>query len=770
MCEGSRQNIRHCCENKPLPCSFEVRIREDTPVGDVIFAFSSHKNERFTVDSETGDISVQGYFDCDIDPEYILAIVIKNSKDESHTQCSLKVILEDVEGWPLYYNETCEMPTREPRQGLDIPIAFYIGKAKLPPEVFSPRIHYEDFKADSDNDKCKFSVFVPVRMRYTAVDVGFSVSDAEIKVKSSGDLEINTSVYLEKADFPPDALYDNRWFNRTDYGGTRALPHALLKVDFHNINTKNPSMPMHVTLYAAGKKLVSTELWIDYIGCPKGKYGTKCDKLCVCKNDADCSVFNGACKCKQGWYGPSCDIPKPVVEIFPKQLYVEFGTVALLTCKIHNVVLPEENNEWMNRISWSLNNEYLNHHSLNDTKDGFFIDEHTMGMSVLQIHGGVSEKTTGQYECEVTDKYNHVYVASTTVATVCPENVFGRHCNTSCDCVPGSSTSCDRYLGCICNTGWTGRNCHIDLVPPTFDECPEEITKVIRDEDTETDVTWLVPKVRDNSDNVTVQNNYTPGSGFKIGTTEVKYTAFDSANNTDTCQFKVKVMRQKKLHMGLIIGIPIACLVFVIPVCFYLGYRYRLQMYLLLTTDIDDFEDDGDKEYDAFMLYSSKDGDFAEDIMKRLERNGKYKLLLHHRDFIAGKAIFDNIEDSFDNSRSAILVISPKFLESCTCEHEARIALDNWINRRQKLIPIVKGNVEQANHSQVIKRIIKFITYIRWPENGSEEEIETFWTELENALDKNMQKQTRMGLFKKALAALLRCRGKGYTSVPNHVL
>ncbi|XP_070537469.1 uncharacterized protein [Ptychodera flava] len=453
--EGSGKNIHRRGENeRTLSCSFEVRIREDTPVGDVIFAFphdqsvrtsntinetsgsarnyssvsptfasafvqitDGNKNERFTVDSETGNISVQGYLDRDIEPEYILVIVMKNYQDDSHTRCTLKVILEDVEGWPLYYNETCEMPTREPRQGLDMPIAFYFGKAKLPLEVISPRINYEDFKTDSDNDKCRFTVFAHVRTSYPFMNFKIQVSDGEIKVKSSGGLEINTSVYLEKANFPPNALYDNRWFNRTDYAGIKAFPHALLKVDFNNINTKYSSIPMHVTIYGAGKKVLSTDVLIDYIGCPVGKYGMRCEKLCICKNDADCSVFNGACNCKPGWYGPSCDIPKPVVEILPKQLYVEYGTVAFLTCKIHNVALPEENNEWMNRISWSLNNEYLNHHSLNATKHDFFIDEHTMGISVLQIQGGVSGKTTGQYGCEVTDKYNNVYVASSTVAT-----------------------------------------------------------------------------------------------------------------------------------------------------------------------------------------------------------------------------------------------------------------------------------------------------------------------------------------------------------------
>ncbi|XP_070538369.1 toll-like receptor 4 [Ptychodera flava] len=340
----------------------------------------------------------------------------------------------------------------------------------------------------------------------------------------------------------------------------------------------------------------------------------------------------------------------------------------------------------------------------------------------------------------------------------------------SCECVPGSTTSCDRYLGCMCTTGWSGRHCHIDLVPPTFDGCPQEITKVIRDEETDTNVTWQVPTVSDNSDNVIVQNNYAPGSVFHIGTTEVKYTAIDSANNTDTCQFKVNVMNHEELRVSVVVLSVIACLVFIIPLCVYLGYRYRLQLYLLLRVEVDDFDDGGDKDYDAFVLYSSKDGDFAEDIMKRLERNGKYKLLLHHRNFIAGKSVLDNIEDSFDNSRAAILVISPNFLESSTCEHEARIALDNWINRRQKLIPIVKGNIEQANHSQIIKRIVKFITYIPWPENGSPKEEDRFWIELENALEKRVQKNSGIDLFRRALVSLSRCCGRVYSRVPNHVV
>ncbi|XP_070538383.1 uncharacterized protein [Ptychodera flava] len=789
-----------------LPCSYEVIVREDTPVGEVIFTFprkqsdaigsttstsetsiyrnsslnvqpvfesirltDGNKNERFRVESERGDISVLGYLDHDIDSEYVLQILLQSSQNKSHSTCIVKIILEDVEGWPPFYNETCAMPTREQRKGLNIPFSLSLGKSKVTTDFAALTIHPSHFKLDSNNDKCMLTLYKAVPTWSIIKNRIFKATDFKVTIESPVNLEVNPSLYFKKMDFPPHALYDEHWFNRTRLDGTPARPAALLKFDVTNIDTRISPVPVLVTAYVGTQKLVSYDIWIEYIGCPKGKYGILCDKPCMCKNDAECSVFNGACKCKAGWYGPACDIPKPVIEIFPKHQDVEYGIMAFLTCQTRNIPLPETIQEWRNMTSWSFNDGYLVYHS-KAIKLGFSNFDRVIGISFLQIDIGITDEWTGRYQCKVTDKYNRVYVASATVSTVCPKNLFGRYCNMSCDCVTGSSISCDRYVGCVCNTGWTGRYCHIDTIQPTFYGCPKEVTKIITGDETKANVTWLAPTVDDNSDNVTILNNYTPGDVFYIGTTIVRYTAVDSANNTAYCRFKVKIINQGKLRWNLVVWSVIACLVFVIPCCVYLGYRYRLQLYLLLKVEVDDFDDGGDKDYDAFVLYSSKDGDFAEDIMKRLERNGKFKLLLHHRDFIAGKPILDNIEDSFDNSRAAILVISPNFLESGTCEHEARIALDNWINRRQKLIPIAKGNIEQGNHSQVIKRIVKFITYIPWPQNGSQKEEDRFWIELENALEKRVQKHSGMNLFRRALASLSRCRGRDYSRVPNHVI
>ncbi|XP_070562273.1 toll-like receptor Tollo isoform X1 [Ptychodera flava] len=351
-----------------------------------------------------------------------------------------------------------------------------------------------------------------------------------------------------------------------------------------------------------------------------------------------------------------------------------------------------------------------------------------LGISVLQTKRGVTEETAGHYKCEAIDEYNNVFIATATVTT--------------------------------------------NTAPPMFKECPQDMTNFAEDDGNlkATNVTWIVPTVKDNSENVTLYSNYTLGDIFQIGTTVVQYTALDSANNTAYCTFKVNVLYRSASRTSLIIGILVlcTCMFVLLPLFFCLGYRYRLQLYTVLTADMDiDYDDDG-KDCDAFVLFSSRDEDFAEAIVERLEGNGTCRLLLHHRDFEVGKAILDNIEDCFDTSRASVLLISRNFLESGMCEHEARIALDNWINRKQRLIPIVIGDIKLVNDSKVIKRIVGLITYIQWPENGSDKEEEKFWKELEDALKKNVRKQSRIGLIKRYMLTLCRGLRKGYSRVRNN--
>jgi len=48
----------------------------------------------------------------------------------------------------------------------------------------------------------------------------------------------------------------------------------------------------------------------------------------------------------------------------------------------------------------------------------------------------------------------------------CPDGKFGVQCNETCACVSANSNGCSPVTGCVCNAGWKGVNCEIDV-----DEC-----------------------------------------------------------------------------------------------------------------------------------------------------------------------------------------------------------------------------------------------------------------------------------------------------------
>ncbi len=81
--------------------------------------------------------------------------------------------------------------------------------------------------------------------------------------------------------------------------------------------------------------------------------------------------------------------------------------------------------------------------------------------------------------------------------------------------------------------------CANDAVPPTFNNCPANIS--ITTANTTAVATWTAPTATDNCSTPSVSSNFTSGQTFGIGTTPVIYTARDSANNTSQCQFTVTI-------------------------------------------------------------------------------------------------------------------------------------------------------------------------------------------------------------------------------------
>ena len=82
--------------------------------------------------------------------------------------------------------------------------------------------------------------------------------------------------------------------------------------------------------------------------------------------------------------------------------------------------------------------------------------------------------------------------------------------------------------------------CLNDTQAPTLSACPAAQTLTSSNGATAT-ATWTAPTATDNCTLAGVTSNYTSGSAFNIGTTNVVYTASDVSGNTATCSFPITV-------------------------------------------------------------------------------------------------------------------------------------------------------------------------------------------------------------------------------------
>ncbi|MBL7939054.1 MAG: HYR domain-containing protein, partial [Flavobacteriales bacterium] len=95
----------------------------------------------------------------------------------------------------------------------------------------------------------------------------------------------------------------------------------------------------------------------------------------------------------------------------------------------------------------------------------------------------------------------------------------------------GQSVSCSFVVSIVDNT------------PPSFNNCPTNITVNAASNACSASVTWNPPMVSDNCTGATISQTagQAPGSTFAVGTHIITYTALDAANNPATCSFIITV-------------------------------------------------------------------------------------------------------------------------------------------------------------------------------------------------------------------------------------
>ncbi|XP_066278759.1 uncharacterized protein [Branchiostoma lanceolatum] len=460
-----------------------VPIREDAPVGNTVkhlrdfvttsVALTEEENDvaswsvnitsgndfgRFEVVVENLTIIVAAPLDYEFYPRYNLSLELRNTGDNRVWFVKLAILVMDVSGYPPYYNKLCETPVIPANETTNDYIVWSSSKGVYDVAVNGELIHqYDDFFPDWRTDPhdatmkdCSLRLCVgfihPLRDLHVFRPalkspehqgrIEFQCRDGQ---KSKGKVTILDTSLNDTLLLPEWAL-----------GGHCATAEGVSDVLLIDLNEARSTSSYRVRC-GANVLLHSSMLFLEFIfqhdvtGCPEGRYGFYCDRNCVCKNEARCHGFNGACECRPGWRGRACDIPWPEVVIIasPGDSVVKYiGTNLTLTCVAPHIQVAN--------MTWVYQSEI----NFNDTK---MIERGAVQNSSIYFQP-ISESANGDYTCVVKatdgEQMNATFVLN---GTKCPPNYHGKYCSQVCDCQYGGT--CDRWEGCLCPTGRHGGKC-----------------------------------------------------------------------------------------------------------------------------------------------------------------------------------------------------------------------------------------------------------------------------------------------------------------------
>ena len=140
--------------------------------------------------------------------------------------------------------------------------------------------------------------------------------------------------------------------------------------------------------------------------------------------------------------------------------------------------------------------------------------------------------------------------------------------------------------------------------------------------------------------------------------------------------------------------------------------------------------------YDAFVCYHYSCMDWIiEKMIPQLEYNHNIKLCIHHRDWLPGNAIVDNIMYSIQQSRATVFLVNKSFAQSHWGREEIDMAYANFVSeRRNSILVILMEGIENGMINRSLRNLLTTQTYLPWIVGGKKER--RFWKTLRESLKK----------------------------------
>ncbi|XP_070579669.1 toll-like receptor 13 [Ptychodera flava] len=203
---------------------------------------------------------------------------------------------------------------------------------------------------------------------------------------------------------------------------------------------------------------------------------------------------------------------------------------------------------------------------------------------------------------------------------------------------------------------------------------------------------------------------------------------------------------QSRTQMYLAIGFALfaALMAVIVATCVY--YRWHIKYGIfLIRCKVKGYAriPDPEKKYDAFISFNSGDERWVQhNLVPHLEQNcnTQFKICVHYKDFIPGKAIVDNILDSIENSRKTVLVLSPNFVNSEWCHFEMQMAHHRLFeDRRDVVVLLLLEPIPDKDTPRMLRKLLLKRSYITWPKEEHGPARKLFWAQLESALNRPSQ-------------------------------